>query len=133
LRTSTWTKAPVSFWISQGALVSQALSRRMTSPALSACPGFIVSSREMPLRLLRSPITATRSAIGVVPGAIAVTVWGISTVSGSRSAPAFCFTFGSGIPLLHAPSASAAANALPSKTYLERDKPRIGYSGVQAS
>jgi hypothetical protein len=74
LRTSTCTKAPVSFWISQGALVSQARRRTMTSPARNASPGFIVRSREMPLRLLRSPMTATRSAIGVVPGAIAVTV-----------------------------------------------------------
>jgi hypothetical protein len=31
-------------------------------------------SREMPLRLLSRPITATRCAIGVVPGATAVTV-----------------------------------------------------------
>jgi hypothetical protein len=46
----------------------------MTSPARIAWPGFSVSSREMPLRLLSSPSTATRSAIGVVPGAIAVTV-----------------------------------------------------------
>jgi len=42
-------------------------------------------SREMPFRLLSSPITATRSAIGVVPGAIASTVCGTSTVTGSGS------------------------------------------------
>jgi hypothetical protein len=87
----------------------------------------------MPLRLLRSPTTATRSAIGVVPGAIAVTVCGISTVSASCSAPAFCFTLGSGMPLLQAPSASMAAKALTRAVRRERIEPRIGYSGVQAS
>jgi hypothetical protein len=44
-----------------------------------------VTSRDIPLRLLSSPITATRSAIGVVPGAIASTVCGTSTVTGSGS------------------------------------------------
>jgi hypothetical protein len=57
----------------------------MTSPARIDWPGFILISREIPLRLLISPSTATRSAIGVVPGASAVTVWGMSTVLGSAS------------------------------------------------
>jgi hypothetical protein len=77
--------APVSFCSSQGAVVSQARRRTMTSPTRKAWPGFIVRSREMPLRLLSRPITATRSAIGVVPGAIVVTLCGISTVTGSGS------------------------------------------------
>jgi len=91
LRTSSWTNAPVRLWTSQGAVVSQARSRTIASPTRSAWPGFRVSSRERPLRLFRKPRTATRSAIGVVPGAAAVTVCGMSTVSGSASAPAFCF------------------------------------------
>jgi hypothetical protein len=40
----------------------------------------------MPLRLLSRPMTATRSAIGVVPGATSVTVCGMSTTCGSGSA-----------------------------------------------
>jgi hypothetical protein len=35
------------------------------SPIRSACPGFSVMSRAMPLRLLSKPSTATRSSIGV--------------------------------------------------------------------
>jgi len=85
LRTSTCTNAPVSVCASQGAVVSQARRRTITSPTLNAWPGFIVRSREMPLRLFSSPMTATRSAIGVVPGATVVTVCGISTVIGSGS------------------------------------------------
>jgi hypothetical protein len=65
--TSSWTNAPVSFCVSQGAVVSQARNRTITSPTRSAWPGFIVRSRAMPLRLLSSPITATRCAIGVSP------------------------------------------------------------------
>jgi hypothetical protein len=75
LRTSTCTNAPVNVWASQGAVVSHARSRTITSPTLNACPGFITRSREMPLRLLSSPMTATRCAIGVVPAATVVTVW----------------------------------------------------------
>jgi hypothetical protein len=70
-------------------VVSQARSRTITSPTRTAWPGLRVSSREIPLRLLRSPSTATRSAIGVVPGASRVTVWGTSIVWFSISA-AFC-------------------------------------------
>ena len=40
----------------------------MTSLTRIAWPGFKVRSRTIPLRLLRSPSTATRSAIGVTPG-----------------------------------------------------------------
>jgi len=67
-------KAPVSLCTSHGAVVSQARRRTTTSPTRMAWPGFISRSREMPLRLLSRPITATRWAIGVVPGATAVTV-----------------------------------------------------------
>lgn len=63
--TSVWTKAPVSFSGSHGAVASQARSRTMMSPRRIACPGFIVRSRSMPLRLLSTPMTATRSAMGV--------------------------------------------------------------------
>jgi len=41
-----------------------------TSPTRSACPGFSVTSRALPLRLFSRPSTATRCAIGVVPRAI---------------------------------------------------------------
>jgi hypothetical protein len=74
LRTSTCTNAPVSLCSSHGAVVSQARSRTTTSSTRRACPGRKVRLREMPLRLLSSPMTATRSAIGVVPGATSVTV-----------------------------------------------------------
>jgi hypothetical protein len=67
LRTSSWTKAPVSGIFSQGAVVSQARRRTIASPARNASPGFILRSRVRPLRLLSRPITATRSAMGV-PG-----------------------------------------------------------------
>lgn len=60
-------KAPVSFSFSQGAVVSQARKRTIASFTRSDWPGFIVRLRTMPLRLLSSPITATRSAIGVIP------------------------------------------------------------------
>lgn len=40
----------------------------MASPIRIAWPGFSVRSRLWPLRLLRKPITATRWAIGVLPG-----------------------------------------------------------------
>jgi hypothetical protein len=57
-------------------------------------------------------MTATRCAIGVVPGAIAVTVCGMSTVSGSGSAAALDLARGSGTsPLLHAASAVQAKKA----------------------
>jgi hypothetical protein len=95
LRTSSWTKAPVSDCTSQGAVVSQARRRTIASPTLTACPGLRVIAFEMPLRLLMSPSTATRCAMGVVPGASAVTVCGMSTVRGSpadcRPATALCF------------------------------------------
>jgi hypothetical protein len=70
-------------------VVSQARSRTTTSPKLIAWPGWRLNSRIWPLRLFKSRSTATRSAIGVVPGGSRVTVCGISTVSASASA-AFC-------------------------------------------
>jgi hypothetical protein len=66
---NTWTNAPVSFCASHGAVVSQARSRTITSLTRNAWPGFMTRSRDRPLRLLSRPITATRSFIGVVPGA----------------------------------------------------------------
>jgi len=65
LRTSSCTKAPVSWTFSQGAVVSQACRRTMASPTRRASPGFILRSVVIPLRLLSRPITATRSFIGV--------------------------------------------------------------------
>jgi hypothetical protein len=61
-------------------VVSQARKRTITSPTRTAWPGRSVSSRETPVRLLSSPTTATRAAMGVVPGASRVTVWGTSIV-----------------------------------------------------
>ena len=60
-------KAPVSFSLSHGAVVSQARSRTIALLSRTDCPGFTRTSRVMPLRLLRMPRTATRSAIGVTP------------------------------------------------------------------
>ena len=63
--TSACRKAPVSFSGSHGAVVSHARRRTIRSPSRIAWPGFIVRSRAMPLRLLSTPITATRWAMGV--------------------------------------------------------------------
>ena len=63
--TSSWTKAPVSFSLSHGAVLSQASRRTVASFSRTAWPGFKVKSRTIPLRLFNRPITATRSAIGV--------------------------------------------------------------------
>jgi hypothetical protein len=70
--TSTWTNAPVSCCGSHGAVVSQARRRITASPTRTAWPGFIVTSRVSPLRLLSTPSTATRSAIGVAPCSVSV-------------------------------------------------------------
>jgi hypothetical protein len=65
--TLNCTKAPVSFSSSQGADVSHARSRTITSFHRADWPGLSAMSWTMPLRLLRIPSTATRSAIGVTP------------------------------------------------------------------
>jgi hypothetical protein len=65
-------KAPVSFSCSHGAVVSQARSRTIASFTRIACPGFIVRLVTIPLRLFSSPITATRSFIGVTPASVPV-------------------------------------------------------------
>jgi hypothetical protein len=127
LRTSSWTKMPVSLCSSQGAVVSQARRRTITSSTRTAWPGRSVRLREMPLRLLRRPITATRSAMGVVPGASSVTVCGMSTTSGSGSPP-FCLASRSGAP--PGPQAVTAARAAAAAMTRLR---RIAQSGVQAS
>ena len=60
----------------------------MASPTRKAWPGFIFRSVSMPLRLFNRPITATRSGMGVVPGAGATSGCGMSTVTTSGSV--FC-------------------------------------------
>jgi hypothetical protein len=75
-RTPICTKAPVNGSASQGAVRSHAARRITTSPTRTDWPGFTVTSRLSPLRLLSRPSTATRSAIGVPP----VTT-GVSTVA----------------------------------------------------
>jgi hypothetical protein len=65
--TSTWTKAPVSFSSSHGAVASHALSRTITSFHRADWPGWSAIVWTIPLRLLRIPSTATRCAIGVTP------------------------------------------------------------------
>jgi hypothetical protein len=80
----------------------------------------------MPLRLLSSPITATRSAIGVVPGATWVTVCGISTTCGSGSASFPPVRSGAprGPQAVRTASVAAAADA---------QRRFMAQSGVQAS
>jgi len=56
--------------------LSQARRRSTTSPIRWVSPGFIVTSRAMPLRLLSRPSTATRLAIGVSTGASAAACGG---------------------------------------------------------
>jgi hypothetical protein len=68
--TSTWTNAPVSFSSSQGAVVSQARKRTITSRHLTDWPGCSVTFCTIPLCLLRIPSVAMRCAIGVTPGAL---------------------------------------------------------------
>jgi len=68
---SSCTKAPVSCSVSQGAVVSQARSRTIALPTRSASPGFMVSRRVMPLRLLSRPTTASRCAMGVPGNSVA--------------------------------------------------------------
>jgi hypothetical protein len=63
--TSVCTKAPVNCSGSQGAVASQARSRTIRSPRRTAPPGRSMTSRVRLLRLLSTPIVATRSAIGV--------------------------------------------------------------------
>ena len=95
----------------------------MTSPSRTDWPGRSVRSRDRPLRLLSSPSTAVRWAIGVVPGGIRVTVCGTSTVSIVSLVWAFC----SGAPVgPQAPSASETA----SKGSVSRGA--MPQSGVQA-
>jgi len=78
--TSSWTNAPVNSCGSHDAVVSHARSRITASPTRTACPGFIVTSRVSPLRLLSTPSTATRSAIGVAPASVSVDC-GVSMVT----------------------------------------------------
>jgi len=123
LRTSSWTKAPVSCCTSQGAVVSQARSRTITSPTRTVWPGRKVRSRVSPVRLLSRPSTATRCAIGVVPGGSRVTVCGISTVWISSLPSAFW----TGAPV--GPQAASAASAAHSAKIRRR---AIAQSGVHA-
>jgi hypothetical protein len=73
--TSSCRKAPVSFSASHGAVVSQARKRTIASPTRTAIPGFIVRLRTIPLRLLRKPMIATRSFIGVSPASLPLSTW----------------------------------------------------------
>jgi hypothetical protein len=127
LRTSTWRKAPVRRCSSHGAVVSQARSRTITSSTRTPWPGLSVRFREMPLRLLSRPITAVRSAIGVVPGATSVTVCGMSTTCGSGSPP-LPLRSRSGAPGGLQAEAPAIAAAAPRTRSLF-----MAQSGVQAS
>jgi hypothetical protein len=123
-------KAPVSRCSSHGAVVSQARSRTMMSPTLTDWPGRKVRSREMTLRLLSTPMTAVRCAIGVVPGASSDTDCGMLTVSVSGwTALAGSFSR-SGAPCgPQAASMAAAEAAAAGKTH----RRATDQSGVQAS
>jgi hypothetical protein len=70
-RTKTFTKAPVSFSSSHGAVVSQARSWTITSFHRADWPGWRATYWTMPLRLLRIPSTATRCGMGVTPAWLA--------------------------------------------------------------
>jgi hypothetical protein len=126
LRTSSCTKAPVSVCTSHGAVVSQARRRTITSPARIASPGFSVRSREIPLRLFRRPITATRSPIGVVPGAMPLASSGISSRTGCGSAALPPSAAGWSPPPHAARKTSSGRNGAGCRK-------RIIYSGIQAS
>ena len=82
----------------------------------TAIPGFIFRLRTMPLRLLRKPITATRSAIGVTPASLPDSTWPPALW------PEGCF-LASFDPQAASASASEAA-----RTCADRNV----YSGVQA-
>lgn len=123
--TSTWTKAPVSCSGSHGAVVSQARRRMMTLSTRIAWPGFSSTSRDAPLRLLSSPSTATRSAIGVVPSGSSLA----SGRAGSAGGGAWFSSFASSPPQ---PAASASRTAAPPNRTRRKTRPFATYSGVQA-
>ena len=79
----------------------------------------------MPLRLLSRPSTATRSAIGVVPGATAVTVCGMSTVRGSPAAWR--------LPAASSAGAAVAAGERGQSDEGGAEREPHAWSGVQAS
>jgi len=108
--TLTWTKAPASGGSSHGAVRSQAETRTTTSSnTRRTSPGFISSSRVRLLRLLSTPSTATRSAIGVpMPAAICTERPAPANSSGTSVASA-C---GSGASLVQ-PASRTAANMAP--------------------
>jgi len=63
--TNSWTNAPVSCGSSHGAVRSQVASLMITLPIRRDSPGLSTTSWVMLLRLLISPIVATRSLTGV--------------------------------------------------------------------
>jgi hypothetical protein len=65
----------------------------------TACPGFNVTSRDRPLRLLRIPTIATRSAIGVSAIAARGDGWGADFVAGDAGARAAAEGAGAGAGL----------------------------------
>lgn len=104
--TSNCTNAPVSFSLSHGAVISQALRRITASLIRTAWPGFRTMSRTIPLRLLSSPSTATRCAMGVTPSWSAAergTSMVIAFPAGCRSASS---------PRSQPPIAAAAARSM---------------------
>ncbi len=101
--TSSWTNAPVNGSLSHGAVVSQAAKRTTASLTRTAWPGLKVMSRTIPLRLLISPSTATRSAIGVTPA----TAPGPRATVPAAEGPACC----AGLFRSQPPAPKAAAHA----------------------
>ena len=92
----------------------------MTSPIRTAWPGRKVTSRESPFRLLSSPSTATRCAIGVVPAGTRVTVCGTSTVS----MVSFSLASRSGAPV--GPQPASTARPVRSQVLRTRSMPQSG-------
>ena len=105
--TSTWTKAPVSFSSSQGAVVSHARRRTITFFHRADWPGCNATFWTIPLRLLRIPRTATRWAIGVTPPTPAA-------FEAPRRPPG-SGAFGCSLPLPQEASARAISSVTPAR------------------
>ena len=97
----------------------------MTLPIRVAWPGRSDRSRDRPLRLLSSPSTATRSAIGVVPGG--------SSVADGRTGSAAGWAWLASLPASGPPQAPSRTRAAAAVRRIGRmDNLWVTQSGVQA-
>jgi hypothetical protein len=111
--TSTWTNAPVSFSSSHGAVVSHARRRTSRSFHRADWPGWSATVFTMPLRLLSTPKTATRSGIGVIACAAALEA---ALRDSAEGAPCSC------LPLHEASASSTSSDVAASLTLIRESR-----------